>query len=81
MDDARNVAKNGEKDVDEEVGIAATLQEHTQRREDNGKNDLADITVGCQRSAHSSPAFMLKPWGTVAQRSQRRKFAGCVGTW
>lgn len=81
MDNTRNVAKNGEKDVDQEVGIAATLQEHTQRGEDDGKNDLANITVGRQRSAHTFSAFMLKPSETVAQCSQRRKFAGCVGTW
>ena len=29
MDDTRDVTQNGQKDVDEEVGIAATLKEDT----------------------------------------------------
>ena len=45
MNDAGDVTENCEEDVDEEVCIAATLQEDTQRWKDDGKNDLADITV------------------------------------
>lgn len=44
MDNSRNVTKDGEQDVDEEISIAASLQEDTERREDDGKNDLADVT-------------------------------------
>lgn len=42
----RNVAKDGQQDVDEEISIAAALEEDTQRREDNGKDDLADVAGG-----------------------------------
>lgn len=44
----RNVTKNGQEDVDEEVGVAAALEEDTKRRQDDGKKDLADI-AGCER--------------------------------
>ncbi len=43
VDDTRNVTQDREKNVDEEVCIATSLEENTERREDNGKNDLADI--------------------------------------
>ena len=42
----RNVTKDGQKDVDEEVGVAAALEENTNRRQDDGKKDLADIAGG-----------------------------------
>jgi hypothetical protein len=45
VDDTREVTEDGEQDVDEEVGSAATLKEDTQRREEDGKEDLADIAV------------------------------------
>ena len=45
MDDARNVTKDGQQDVDEQVGIAATLEEDTERRKDDGDDDLADVAV------------------------------------
>jgi hypothetical protein len=40
-----NVTQNRQQDVDEEVGIASTLEEHTQRREDNGEDDLDDVAI------------------------------------
>ena len=46
VDDTRQVPENGQQDVDEQVGTAATLQEDTQRREDDSKNDLADVAGG-----------------------------------
>lgn len=46
MDDTRDVTQNRQQDVDEEVGIAAPLEEDTDRWQDNGKDDLADIAVG-----------------------------------
>lgn len=46
MDDAGNVSQNGEQDVDEEVGTATTLEEDTHGREDDGKDDLANIAGG-----------------------------------
>lgn len=45
MDDTRDVTQNRQQDVDEEVGIATALKEDTERREDDGKDDLADIAV------------------------------------
>jgi hypothetical protein len=42
----RNVTENGQEDVDEEISIAAALEEDTQRREDDGKKDLADVAGG-----------------------------------
>lgn len=46
VDDAGDVTKNGEQDVDEKVGATATLKEDTERREDDGKDDLADVACG-----------------------------------
>ena len=43
VDDTRNVAQDREQNVDEEVCIATSLEEDTERREDDGKNDLADV--------------------------------------
>lgn len=37
--------QDGKEDVDEEVGTAATLEEDTHGREDDGKEDLADIAI------------------------------------
>jgi len=39
----RNVTEDGQQDVDEEVGVATALEEDTQRWEDDGKKDLADV--------------------------------------
>jgi hypothetical protein len=43
VDDAGNVTQDGQQDVDEQVSTAAALQEDTQRGEDDGKDDLADV--------------------------------------
>lgn len=43
MNDTWNVTQNRQADVDEQVRIAATLQEDTERREDDGEDDFADI--------------------------------------
>lgn len=45
MDDTRNVTKDGQNNVDEEVGIAASLEEHSERWEDDGEDDLDDVAV------------------------------------
>lgn len=39
------LTQDGEEDVDEEVGTAATLEENTQRREDDGKKNLANVAA------------------------------------
>ena len=41
----RNVTQDGQQDVDEEVGIASTLEEDTQRREEDGEDDLEDVAA------------------------------------
>lgn len=46
VDDTGNVTQDGEQDVDEQVGAASALEEDTQRRQEDGKEDLADVAVG-----------------------------------
>jgi hypothetical protein len=46
MNNAGNVTKNGEEDVDQKITTAATLEEDTQRWEEDGKDDLADVATG-----------------------------------
>jgi hypothetical protein len=43
VDDTRDVTKNGQQNVDEEVGAATTLEENTHGGKDDGKKDLAEI--------------------------------------
>ena len=45
MDDTRQPTQNGQTDVDQEVRTTSALQENTQRRQDDGENDLADIAA------------------------------------
>lgn len=45
VDDTRDVTQNGQTDVDEQVSVASSLQEDTQWRQDDGKDDLADVAV------------------------------------
>ena len=45
MNDSGNVTQDGQTDVDEEIGIASSLEKDTEGRQDEGKNDLADIAV------------------------------------
>lgn len=45
MDDTGNPTQNGQTDVDQQVSTASALQEDTQRRQDDGEEDLADITT------------------------------------
>lgn len=43
VDDSGDVTKDGEEDVDEEVGAAAALEEDTDGGEEDGEDDLADV--------------------------------------
>jgi hypothetical protein len=43
--DSRDPAKNGQEDVDEEVGIAAAFQEDAEGREEYGGDDLDDVAA------------------------------------
>jgi len=43
MNDAGNKTKNGEQAIDQKITTAATLEEDTQRREDDGSDGFTDI--------------------------------------
>jgi hypothetical protein len=43
VNDAGNVTKDGEEDVDQEIRAATALEEDAERWEDDGKDDLADV--------------------------------------
>jgi hypothetical protein len=45
VDDTRDPSQDGQTDVDQEIGTTSALQEDTQRGEDDGEDDLADVTV------------------------------------
>lgn len=45
MDDTRDPTQDGQTDVDQEVSTTSALQEDTQRRQDDGEEDLADVPV------------------------------------
>lgn len=41
-----NVTQDGEQDVDEEIRVAAALEEDTHRRKEESKDDLAEVGGG-----------------------------------
>ena len=43
MDHTREPTQDGQTDVDQEVSTTSALQEHAQRRQDDGEDDLADV--------------------------------------
>jgi hypothetical protein len=45
VDDSRDVTQTGKENVEQQVGTATPLEEHTERREDDGEDDLANVTV------------------------------------
>lgn len=71
MDDTRDVTQNGQQDVDEEVGIATSLKEDTKRRENDGKDDLADVAVASMLDSNKHG-----PFGAIA-RMTRIYLPGC----
>lgn len=48
VDDSGDVTQDCEQDVDQEVGTAASLEDDTYGRQNDGNNDLGDI-AGCER--------------------------------
>ena len=48
--------EDSEQDVDAQVGTAATLEEDTDGREEDGKNDLANIAI------EKKLKLVLKSW-------------------
>ena len=45
VDNTGDPTQDGQTDVDQEVSTTSALQEDTQRRQDDGEDDLADITL------------------------------------
>lgn len=43
MDDTRDVTKNRQENVDEEICAAATLEEDAKRWQEDGEDDLDDV--------------------------------------
>lgn len=73
VDDAGNVTKDGQQDVDEQVSTTAALEEDTKRGEDDGDDDLDDVAereVSTRRRSCSQSSFR--------QRSPRKR-RGTVG--
>jgi len=46
VDDAGNVTKDGQENVDQKITTAAALEEDTEGREEDGEDDLADVGTG-----------------------------------
>lgn len=55
------VAENGQQDVDEEVDPAASLQEDTDRRENDGEDDLDDVRAGYRHGSDGSAVDTQSP--------------------
>ena len=45
VNDAGNITQTCQQDVDQDIAPTSSLEEDTKRWEDDGKNDLADISV------------------------------------
>lgn len=45
MDNTWDIAQYCEEDIDQKVGIAATLEENSDRWQEDGENDFANVTV------------------------------------
>lgn len=50
------LTKNGQEDVDEEVCAAAALKENTERRDEDGEDDLDDVAAGLVSLSFPSPS-------------------------
>lgn len=59
VDNTGNPTQDGQTDVDQEVSAASALQEDTQRRQDDGEDDLADIAVKSISSVLLNGARMI----------------------
>ena len=49
MDDPWDVTQYREEDVDQEIGVATTLEKDTDGGKENGENDFADVTATMRR--------------------------------
>jgi hypothetical protein len=90
VDDSGNVTKDGQQDVDEEVGTATALKEDTKRREEDGNDDLDDVAarevstrvdVRVPRSYSRRPGGRGRDGETTGRRDSRsgERHAGGVG--
>lgn len=59
VNDAWNVPKDGQKDVDQEVCAAATFKENSERWEDDRNDDLDDVGSGERHFEDSIAIFGL----------------------
>lgn len=59
VDDTGDITQDGEKDVDEEVTSTSTFEEDTQRWEDDGNDDFADVSVKLVVSALSQKSQLV----------------------
>lgn len=46
VDDTGDITQDGEQDVDEQISTTPALEENTQRWQEDGKDDLANVAVG-----------------------------------
>lgn len=53
VDDSGDITQNRQTDVNEQVGAASSLEKHSQRGEENGEDELANITKN-EKSQSSS---------------------------
>lgn len=51
MNNTRDITKYSEENIDQEVGVAATFEKDTKRRDEDGEDDLADVTISRTQSA------------------------------
>ncbi len=68
----KTYAEDGQENVDQQVGAAPALEEDTQRREDDGEDNLADVAGGrvswgatrggVDGEGRSGLAFRLEAW-------------------
>lgn len=57
MNDTGNPTQDGQTDVDQKISTTSSLKENTQRRQDDRKQDLANVTVEWEKQlAPSSPS-------------------------
>lgn len=78
MDDTGDPTKNGQTDVDQEVGIASALQEDTQRRQDEGEDELADVTEKTSQLGVLNMGARMRHWPVAgaAAIAARRHLSG-----
>jgi hypothetical protein len=73
VDDSGNVTKDGQQDVDEEVGTTTALEEDTKRREEDGDDDLDDVAGnGVSTRVDVRVAKAIHADAEVAEETARR---------